>query len=101
MNQEIELPEVETLIEVVQALRLEIEELKKKVLPQKMWYSREDLATLKSMKISALYNKPWLLPPGLPLKQGGTDRWSYQQVWESGWIWKSDEDLRPKARRVS
>jgi len=92
---EIELPEIKSLAEEIKALKVEIE----KLFPQKLWYSRQDLAALKGMTVSAFYNKPWLLP-GPPSKQGGTDRWSHKQVWESGWIWKSDEDLKSKPRKI-
>ncbi len=89
---QINLPEVEALTAEVRALSLEIKALKEKLLPQKLWYSRAELAALKGVPVSALYNKPWLLP-GAPAKQAGSDRWSFQQVWDSGWIWKSDRDL--------
>lgn len=66
---------------------------------EKLWYSRKDLAELKSIPVSAFYNKPWLLPPGGPSKQGGTDRWSRKQVWDSGWVWMSDSDLSLRGGR--
>jgi len=94
---EVQIPEIEELRQQIQDLAAKVDQL----IPQKLWYSRQDLAELKSIPVSSFYNKPWLLPPGGPVKQGGTDRWSYHQVWESGWIWMSDSDLRPKARRTA
>lgn len=98
MKQDIELPEIEILAGEIHGLRLDIQELKQVLLPQKAWYSRQDLAGLKSVPVSAFYHHSDLLPPGDPSKQGGNDRWSYKQVWESGWIWMSDEDLRQKRK---
>ncbi len=91
----IQLPEVQALAKAVQELGRQVEELRHKVVPAKMWYSRAELAALKGIPVSAFYNKPWLLP-GKPQKQAGVDRWSWRQVWDSGWIWKSDKDLNPK-----
>jgi hypothetical protein len=98
MEQSIRLPEIEELSREVRKLSEKVEQLQQKVLPAKLWYSRADLAALRGIPISAFYSKPWLLPPGGPQKQGGTDRWSYKQVWESGWIWKSDKDLSPRGK---
>ncbi len=95
MKQDLELPEVQALQEAVQQLTRRIEELYEKLHPMKLWYSRTELAGLKSIPVSAFYNKPWLLP-GKPQKQAGVDRWSWRQVWDSGWIWQSDKDLNPK-----
>jgi hypothetical protein len=95
MNQSIHLPEVERLERAVQELSRLVVDLAQKVSPAKMWYSRAELASLKDIPVSAFYNKPWLLP-GKPSKQNGNDRWSFKQVWDSGWIWKSDKDLSPK-----
>ena len=90
---------LEELLEEIQGLKEELREVKSRLsMMEKPWYSRQDLAALKAMKVSAFYRKPWLLP-GPPVRQGGRERWSYQQVFESGWIWASDEDLKPKARR--
>jgi len=96
MEQSIQLPEVQEICGLVRNLAQQIEDLRQKMLPGKLWYSRAELAELKGMIVSVFYNKPWLLPPGEPSKQGGNDRWSYNQVWESGWIWKSDADLNPR-----
>lgn len=90
----VEIPELKEFGRQITELAAKVERLT----PQKMWYSRQDLADLKGIPVSAFYNKPWLLP-GQPSKQGGTDRWSYQQVFESGWIWMTDADLRPRSRR--
>lgn len=95
MDQSIQLPEVQALISAIQTLTVKVQQLEERVLPGKLWYSRVDLAALKGIHVSAFYNKPWLLP-GEPSKQGGVDRWSYKQVWESGWIWKSDKELNPR-----
>ncbi len=95
MDQSIRLPEVEALTKAVQELTEQVVELRQKVVPAKMWYSRAELAALKGIPVSAFYNKPWLLP-GKPHKQAGVDRWSWRQVWDSGWIWQSDKDLNPK-----
>jgi hypothetical protein len=96
MDQSVQLPEVQELCGLVRGLAQQIEDLRQKMLPGKLWYSRAELAALKGIPVSAFYNKPWLLPPGEPSKQGGTDRWSFKQVWESDWIWKSDKDLNPR-----
>jgi len=98
MKQTIRLPEIEELCREVRKLSEKVEQLQQKVLPAKLWYTRAELAALKGMPVSAFYNKPWLLPPGTPSKQGGTDRWSHKQVWESGWIWKADKDLNPREK---
>jgi hypothetical protein len=95
MKQSIRLPEVQALTRDIQALIAKVQQLEERVLPGKLWYSRVELAALKGIPVSAFYNKPWLLP-GEPSKQGGVDRWSYKQVWESGWIWKSDKELNPR-----
>jgi uncharacterized small protein (DUF1192 family) len=96
VNQSIRLPEVEELARRILVLTDEIRELRLKAVPGRLWYSRAELAALKGMPVSAFYNKSWLLPSGEASKQGGTDRWSFKQVWESGWIWKSDKDLNPR-----
>ena len=96
MEQSIQLPEVQEICGLVRNLAQQIEDLRQKMLPGKLWYSRAELAELKGMIVSVFYNKPWLLPHGEPSKQGGNDRWSYQQVWDSGWIWKSDRELNPR-----
>ena len=98
---DLRLPEVEELSAVVRELAVRLQRMEEKVVGRKLWYGREDLAELKSMKVSAFYNKPWLLPPAPPSKQGGNERWSHAQVWDSGWIWKSDADLRPAPTRQS
>jgi hypothetical protein len=95
MEQSIRLPEVEELTRLVQELIVAVQQLAMKVQPAQAWYSRAELAHLKAIPVSAFYNKPWLLP-GKPSKQAGVDRWSFKQVWESGWIWKSDADLNPR-----
>lgn len=86
----VDIPEIEDLRLQIQDLAAKIDRL----IPNKLWFSRQDLAALKGVPVSAFYNKPWLLP-GEPSKQGGTDRWSCRQVIDSGWIWMSDEDLKP------
>ena len=88
----IDTPEIDKINTMLVALLQAIEQLQSGMKGQ-LWYRREDLAKLKGMPVSALYNKPWLLP-GTPLKQGGVEAWSYKQVFESGWIWMSDEDLK-------
>jgi hypothetical protein len=96
MEMTIHLPEVEDLAQRVLVLIDEIRELRQKVMPGKLWYSRTDLAALKGIPVSAFYNKSWLLPPGEPAKHGGVDRWSFKQVWETRWIWKTDKELNPR-----
>jgi len=92
MNIKIDMPEIDKLNTMLSALLQAIEKMQGSMQGQ-LWYRREDLAKLKSMPVSALYHKPWLLP-GPPLKQGGVECWSYKDVFESGWIWMSDEDLK-------
>ncbi len=89
----IDMPEIDKTNHMLSALLQAIEQLQGGGMQGKLWYRREDLARLKSMPISALYHKPWLLP-GPPHKQGGVEAWSYKDVFESGWIWMSDEDLK-------
>ncbi len=93
MNIKVDMPEIEDVTKMLSALLQAIEQLQGSDMKGKLWYRRQDLAKLKSMPISALYNKPWLLP-GPPLKQGGVECWSYKDVFESGWIWMSDKDLK-------
>ncbi len=93
MNIKVDMPEIDNIQAMLTALLQAIEQLQGGGMQGKLWYRREDLAKLKSMPISALYHKPWLLP-GPPLKQGGVECWSYKDVFESGWIWMSDEDLK-------
>jgi hypothetical protein len=95
MEQSIRLPEVEEMTRLVQELIVAVQQIAMKVQPAQAWYSRAELARLKAIPVSAFYNKPWLLP-GKPSKQAGVDRWSFKQVWESDWIWKSDKDLNPR-----
>ena len=97
----LESPEIQELAAEVQALREAIDGMRSELLPEKLWYRRKDLAQLKNLPISAFYQRPWLLPPNLR-KQGGVEAWSYKDVFESGWIWKSDIDLvGKKIKRVS
>ena len=101
MNQTIELPEINELISQIQALQAAVEGMRAELLPKRLWYRRKDLAQLKNLPISAFYQRPWLLPPNVR-KQGGVEAWSYKDVFESGWIWKSDTDLLgKKIKRVS
>ena len=95
MNIKVDMPEIDQTNKMLSALLQAIEQIQSGDMQGKLWYRREDLAKLKGMLISALYHKPWLLP-GPPLKQGGVEAWSYKDVFESGWIWMSDEDLRER-----
>ena len=95
---DVQIKEIEALSEGVRELLVRLEKMERKLYMRQLWYGREDLAALKGMKVSAFYNKPWLLP-GEPSRQGGNERWSYAQVWESGWIWKSDKELQSKGAR--
>ncbi|MCK4816894.1 hypothetical protein KA005_14080 [bacterium] len=101
MTINIDMPEIDEIIKMLSELLKAIGQIpgsgaQGDGIEKKLWYRREDLAKLKGMPISAFYNKPWLLP-GPPLKQGGVEAWSYKQVFESGWIWMSDEDLKQNA----
>ncbi len=93
MTIKVESPEIDNISNMLSILLEAIEKLQSGGMQGKLWYRREDLARLKSMPISALYHKPWLLP-GPPHKKGRAESWSYKDVFESGWIWMSDEDLK-------
>lgn len=98
MMLDVRVEEVEAVCVALQELVGRVARLEEKVLGFRAWYSREELAGLKGVKVSTFYNKPWLLP-GPASRQGGNERWSHAQVWDSGWIWKSDADLQPKGAR--
>ena len=103
MTLTIEVPEIRELADQVQALREAIDAMRSELLPTKLWYRRKDLAQLKGLPISAFYQRPWLLPPNMR-RQGGVEAWSHKDVFESGWIWKGDEELtaeRGVKRKVS
>ena len=89
----VEVPEIKELIQEIHSLRLEVNNLRNKIKPSKLWYRREDLAELRNLPVSAFYNRRYLYP-GPPQKINGVDMWSYEQVFESGWIWKTDEELK-------
>lgn len=93
MTIKVDMPEIDQTNKMLAALLQAIEQIQSGAMRGQLWYCRADLAKLKGMPISALYHKPWLLP-GPPLKQGGVEMWSYKDVFDSGWIWMSDEDLK-------
>ena len=103
MTLNFESPEIQELAAEVQALREAIDSMRAELLPEKLWYRRKDLAGLKNLPVSAFYQRPWLLPPNMR-RQAGVEAWSYKDVFESGWIWKGDEELaaeRGIKRKVS
>ena len=103
MDLTLELPEIQELAAEVQVLREAIDGMRAELLPEKLWYRRKDLAGLKNLPVSAFYQRPWLLPPNMR-RQAGVEAWSYKDVFESGWIWKGDEELaaeRGIKRKVS
>ena len=103
MDLTLELPEIQKLASEVQALREAIDSMRSELLPERLWYRRKDLAGLKNLPVSAFYQRPWLLPPNMR-RQAGVEAWSYKDVFESGWIWKGDEELaaeRGMERKVS
>ena len=98
-----ESPEIQELVAQVQALQAAVEGMRAELLPKRLWYRRKDLAGLKNLPVSAFYQRPWLLPPNMR-RQAGVEAWSYKDVFESGWIWKGDEELaaeRGMKRKVS
>jgi len=59
MTIKVDMPEIDQTNKMLSALLQAIEKMQGSMKGQ-LWYRREDLAKLKGMPISALYNKPWL-----------------------------------------
>lgn len=88
----VQLPEVAAMAQELAALRQELRELREQIQPQKVWYTRAEVAAMKGVSKSALDHQTHLYPCfGQARRVGGRERFHVDDV--RAWLPKSDEQI--------